>query len=428
MPIVVVGLNHKTAPLGLLERLSISDERLVKALHQLLGYEHVAEGAVLSTCNRIEVYASATRFHGGAQDLRNFLAEFCHVAPEDFTDHIYTYHDEAAVRHLFRVASGIDSMIVGESEILGQVRRAYQVAFDEGGLRRVLGTAFSRALHVGKRSRTETAIGRNPISISSAAVELARRAFSEKSLAGKHVVIVGAGKMGRLAAQALATAGADRVTIVNRTEERATELAGRFPSATARAFEELVPALVEADIAICSTTAPESVIDVATMKRVVAERHRGRSLLIVDIGVPRDVEHEVGDLPGIELRDIEDLSGVVESNLGSRVAEITKVEDVITNELDRFTRWERAGEIGPTIAALVERAEAIRKAEVERAIGGRRLSEAERATIDRATKKIVGALLHQPLERARELAASKQGRRHLDALRELFELDVDDDG
>lgn len=428
MPIVVVGLNHKTAPLGLLERLSISDERLVKALHQLLGYEHVAEGAVLSTCNRIEVYASATRFHGGAQDLRNFLAEFCHVAPEDFTDHIYTYHDEAAVRHLFRVASGIDSMIVGESEILGQVRRAYQVAFDEGGLRRVLGTAFSRALHVGKRSRTETAIGRNPISISSAAVELARRAFSEKSLAGKHVVIVGAGKMGRLAAQALATAGADRVTIVNRTEERATELAGRFPSATARAFEELVPALVEADIAICSTTAPESVIDVATMKRVVAERHRGRSLLIVDIGVPRDVEHEVGDLPGIELRDIEDLSGVVESNLGSRVAEITKVEDVITNELDRFTRWERAGEIGPTIAALIERAEAIRKAEVERAIGGRRLSEAERATIDRATKKIVGALLHQPLERARELAASKQGRRHLDALRELFELDVDDDG
>jgi glutamyl-tRNA reductase len=427
MPIVVVGLNHKTAPLGLLERLSISDEQLVKALHQLLGYEHVAEGAVLSTCNRIEVYASATKFHGGAQDLRNFLAEFCHVAPEDFTDHIYTYHDEAAVRHLFRVASGIDSMILGESEILGQVRRAYQVALAEGALRRTLGTAFSRALHVGKRSRTETAIGRNPISISSAAVELARRAFSEKSLAGKHVVIVGAGKMGRLAADALATAGADRVTIVNRTEERAEELAKHFAAAVARPFEELVPALVEADIAICSTTASESVIDVSTMKRVLARRAGKRSLLIVDIAVPRDVEHEVGELSGVVLRDIDDLRGVVESNLGSRVAEITKVEDIVGNELDRFTRWERAGEIGPTIAALIERAEATRQAEVQRAIGGKRLSEAERATIERATKKIVAALLHEPLERARDLAASKQGRRHLDALRELFELDVDDD-
>lgn len=427
MPIVAVGLNHKSAPLDLLERLSISEEQLAKALHQLLGYEHVAEGAVLSTCNRIEVYASATKFHGGAQDLRNFLAEFCHVAPEDFADHMYTYHDDAAVRHLFRVASGIDSMILGESEILGQVRRAYQVALDEGGLQRVLGTAFRRALHVGKRSRTDTAIGRNPISIASAAVELARRTFSEKSLVGKHVVIVGAGKMGRLAANALASAGADRVTIVNRTEERAAELARRFPTATSRPFEELVPAFVEADIAICSTTAPESVIDVATMERVVAERDGNRSLLIVDIAVPRDVEPEVAGLAGVELRDIDDLRGVVESSLGSRVAEITKVEDVIGSELDRFTRWERAGEIGPTIAALIERAEAIRKEEVGRAIGGRRLSEAERAVIERASKKIVGALLHEPLERARDLAASKQGRRHLDALRELFELDVHDD-
>jgi glutamyl-tRNA reductase len=427
MPVVVVGLNHKTAPLELLERLSIPEAQLPKAMHQLLGYEHVVEGALLSTCNRTEVYASATKFHGGAQDLRNFLAEFCHVAPEDFIDHIYTYHDEAAVRHLFRVASGIDSMILGESEILGQVRRAYQVALDEGGLRRILGTAFSRALHVGKKSRTDTAIGRNPISISSAAVELARRAFSEKSLAGKHVLIVGAGKMGRLAANALASAGAMRVTIVNRTGERAEALAEHFPAATARPFEELVPALAEADIAICSTTAAESVIDVATMKQVLAQRDGARSLLIVDIAVPRDVEHEVADLSGVVLRDIDDLRGVVESNLGSRVAEITKVEDVISDELERFTRWERAGEIGPTIAALIERAEAIRRAEVERAIGGKRLSEAERMAIEKATKKIVGALLHEPLERARDLAASKQGRRYLDALRELFELDVDDD-
>ena len=168
--ILVAGLSHKTAPIGLLERLAVADERLPKALHQLLTYEHVFEGAVLSTCNRIEVYAAASRFHGGAQDLRNFFAEFCHVAPEDFVDHLYTYHEEGAVEHLFRVASGIDSMVVGESEILGQVKRAYQLALEEQAARRFLGRAFRQALRVGKRARSETAISRNPASISSAAV------------------------------------------------------------------------------------------------------------------------------------------------------------------------------------------------------------------------------------------------------------------
>ena len=426
MPVVVVGLNHKTAPIELLERLSIAEEDLPKALHQLLGYEHVVEGAVLSTCNRIEVYASATKFHGGAQDLRNFLAEFCHVAPEEFADSIYTYHDEAAVGHLFRVACGIDSMIVGESEILGQVRRAYQFGLDEGGVRRVLGTAFSRALHAGKRARTETAIGRNPVSISSAAVELARRAFEERSLSGKHVVIVGAGKMGRLAANSLASAGADRVTIVNRTEERAEELASHFAAAEARPFTELVGALSEADIVICSTTAPDSVIDVGAVRRAMQQRTSRGSLFIVDIAVPRDVEPDVGQLPGVVLRDIDDLRGVVESSIGSRIGEVVGVEDIITAELERFSRWERAGEIGPTITALIERAEQVRKEAVERAVGGKRLSDAERQVIERATKKVVGAMLHEPLERARELGGSKEGRRHLDALRELFELDVED--
>lgn len=428
MPVVVVGLNHKTAPIELLERLSIAEEDLPKALHQLLGYEHVLEGAVLSTCNRIEVYASATKFHGGAQDLRNFLAEFCHIAPEEFADSIYTYHDDAAVGHLFRVASGIDSMVVGESEILGQVRRSYQMALDESAVRRVLGTAFSRALRVGKRARTETAIGRNPTSISSAAVELARRAFDERSLSGKHIVIVGAGKMGRLAANSLASAGADRVTIVNRTEERAEELASHFSGAVARPFSELVEALAEADIVICSTTSPESVVDAVAVRRALEARRVDGSLFIVDIAVPRDVEPDVAELPGVVLRDIDDLRGVVESSLGSRIAEVGRVEDIITAELENFTRWERAGELGPTITALIERAEQIRREAVERAIGGKRLSDAERKAIERATKKVVSSMLHEPLERARELGSSKEGRRHLDALRELFELDVDDGG
>src|SRR5688500_18579418 len=219
MSLIVVGLNHRTAPVSVLERVAISEESLPKALHQLGTYEHVLEGAILSTCNRTEVYAMAPKFHAGVQDLRNFLGEFCHVAPEDLADHLYTFHEDGAVRHLFRVASGIDSMVLGESEILGQVRRSYQVATDEGLVTRVLGAAFRHALRVGKRARTQTAIGRNPVSVSSAAVDLARKAFSDQSLEGRSIAVVGAGKMGSLAAKALARSGAQAITVVNRSDE-----------------------------------------------------------------------------------------------------------------------------------------------------------------------------------------------------------------
>src|SRR3990170_1315735 len=215
MSIVVVGLNHKTSPISLLERLAISDERHAKALAELRNCEHVTEGVILSTCNRVEVYASVTKFHPGAQAMRNFLSQFCHVAPEDFSDHLYTYFDEGAVSHLFRVAAGVDSLIVGESEILGQVRRAVSFAEEEDCVGRNLRRAFSQALTVGKRARTETEISRNPVSVSSAAVELARRAFEGKTLEGMKIVIVGAGKMGRLAAQALVQWGATDITVVN---------------------------------------------------------------------------------------------------------------------------------------------------------------------------------------------------------------------
>src|SRR5918998_1148997 len=225
MSVIVVGLNHRTAPIALLERLAIPEDRIPKALHHLLTFDHVLEGVTLSTCNRIEVYAVVSRFHGGAQDLRNFLAEFGHVAPEEFTDYLYTYHDDAAVRHLFRVAAGVDSMVVGESEILGQTKRALQMSSDEGVVGHLLGHAFRQALAVGKRARSDTGIGRHPVSVSSAAVELARRAFPSGSLEGKRVLVVGAGKMGALAVQSLGRAGAREVTVVSRTGERARDVA-----------------------------------------------------------------------------------------------------------------------------------------------------------------------------------------------------------
>lgn len=418
---VVVGLNHKTAPIALLERLAINSDDLPKALHQLDGYEHVLEGVVLSTCNRIEVYAVVSKFHGGAQDIRNFFAEFCHVAPEDFNDHLYTYHDEGAIRHLFRVAAGIDSMIVGESEILGQVRRSYQLAQDEGVLHRVLGAAFRQALRVGKRARTETAVGRNPVSVSSAAVELAKRAFTDGTLAGKKTVIVGAGKMGRLAADALASSGAGKVIVVNRSEDKARELAAAL-DVESRPLEELQGALAEADILICSTTAPQTIIDRSTIEAATAGRDR--ELFIVDIAVPRDVEPGVAEVPGVVLRDIDDLRSVVETGIGSRVGEISKVENIITEELNRFTAWERAGEAAPTISALVERADEVRTLEME-ALKKRlaELTPEQLDAVDHLTQRIVSKLLHVPITKAKEISSSKQGYLYLNALRELFELD-----
>lgn len=420
MSIVVVGLNHKTAPVDVLERLSIPDERLPKALHQLSTYEHVLEGALLSTCNRIEAYAVVSKFHGGAQDLRNFFAEFCHVAPEDITDHLYTYHDDGALRHLFRVAAGIDSMVVGESEILGQVRRAYQRAADEGMIHRVLGAVFRQTLRVGKRARTETSIGHNPVSVSSAAVELARRAWRDASLEGKKVAIVGAGKMGRLAAQALRASGAGDVTVVNRSEERGRDVAETF-GAVSRPFDDLPAVLAGSDIVICSTTSPQTVIDKRMLER--ARAGSDRPLFVVDIAVPRDVDPAVAELPGVVLRDIDDLRSVVEGNLGARMGEVGRVEELIADELDRFSQWQRSTEIAPTAAALVEKADAIRAAEMERISSHlAAMTPEQRDAVDHLSRRMVAKLLHAPLKSARDMSGSKQGQLYLTALQELFGL------
>ena len=429
MSLIVVGLNHRTAPVSLLERVAISDEMLPKALHQLGTFENIVEGAILSTCNRTEIYAMAPRFHAGVQDLRNFLGDFCHIAPEDLADHLYTFHEDGAVRHLFRVASGIDSMVLGESEILGQVRRSYQVAEDEGLVTRVLGAAFRHALRVGKRARTQTAIGRNPVSVSSAAVELARKAFANKSLEGRSIAVVGAGKMGSLAAKALARSGASEITVVNRSEEKAQTLADEL-EIESRSWDELGEAIAASDIVISSTTAPGAVIDRSIVAAAIEERTT--PLLLVDIAVPRDIDTSVAELPNVVLRDIDDLRGVVESNLGSRVGEVSKVEEIITEELARFVEWEQATEVGPTVSALVARADELKEEELQRlAARAKGLSPEQRELVEHSMARLISKLLHVPINRTKELASSKQGYLYVAALRELFALDDDvpeDDG
>ena len=423
MPVVVVGLNHKTAPISLLERTSISDDRLQKALHHLGNYEHVSEGVVLSTCNRTEIYAAVTKFHGGAQDLRNFISEFCHVAPEELADRLYTYHDEGAVRHLFRVAAGIDSLVIGESEILGQVRRAHDAAVKEGSVGRVLGMALNRAIRTGKRARNETAIGRNPASVSSAAVELARRAFEDETLVGMQIVIIGAGKMGTLTARLLKQAGGSDVVIVNRTDAKAQAIADEF-GATARPWSEIHDVIATADIVISSTTAAGIVLDRQTVEAAVARRTARRPLLIIDIAVPRDIEASVGLLPDVILRDLEDLRTVVETTGRFRRGEVESVEAIIVSEVDSYMTWERAAHAAPIATALVDKAERIRRSELDRAGPAlKNLSEQERAAVDHLTRRMIAKLLHSPLSKTAELAGSARTDLYLAAVRELFELD-----
>ncbi|MEA2432891.1 MAG: glutamyl-tRNA reductase [Actinomycetota bacterium] len=424
LSLVAVGVNHRSAPIDLLEKLAINDERLPKALHELTSNDDIVEAVVLSTCNRIEVYATVLAFHSGVQAIQNFFLEFCHVEPEELADRVYTFHEDGAAKHLFRVASGIDSMIVGESEILGQVRRAYQSAVAEGSVGRLLGAAFRTALRVGKRARTETGIGREPISVSSAAVELARRAFGPevRTLADKKIAVVGAGKMGRLAAKALADSGATDVTVVNRSPERARELAHLF-GGRAESLDDLDRVLTDVDIVLCSTTAPQSVIGKPIVERAMSDRG-DRPLFIVDIAVPRDVEADVADVPGVVLRDIDDLKGVAEAGLGSRMGEVSKVESLIADEIARFMTWERSIEAAPTIAALVSHADEIRSVELERTVvrlDG--LDVAQIEAIDQLSRRLVSKLLHTPIKKSKDLAGSKQGLVYLEALRELFELD-----
>lgn len=425
--LVVVGLNHKTAPVSLLERLSISEEQLPKALHQLTTFDDVLEGVILSTCNRIEVYVTVSRFHAGSQDVRNFLAEFCHIAPEDLADHLYTYHDEGALKHLFCVASGIDSMVVGESEILGQVRRSAETAREERTMQRVLGAAFRQALSVGKRARTETAIGRNPVSVSSAAVELARRTFARGNLRDTRVVIVGAGKMGHLTARALSQAGATDLVVVNRSEENAQALAALF-DAEPLPFEALPEALGGADIVISSTTAPDMVIDRKLLEEAAAVREGRPPLLIIDIAVPRDVDPAAKDVPGVVVRDIDDLRNVVDEGRGSRQNEIVKVESIIAAEVQRFLEWRRSTEFAPTAAALVSAADRIRETELARALGQLgSLTDEQKSLVDHLTRRIIAKVLHTPLKKVREVAGSTDGYLYLATLREMFELDEGSD-
>jgi glutamyl-tRNA reductase len=419
MSLVVVGLNHRTVPVELLERMAVPPSALPKALHALTQREHLAEVVLLSTCNRTEVYARYTTFHPAVQDVLDFLTDQSAIDPDEITDHLYTYHDDAAVAHLFGVAAGVDSMIVGEAEILGQVREAWLAAERERTTGQLVSRAFRQAIEVGKRSRTETAIGRNPASISSAAVAVAGERLG--SLEGRRVLVLGAGEVGEGLAVALAGAGVDEVVVANRTPEHAVALARRVDG-RAIALDDVPEELERADVLLASTAADSVLLERSDFENVM-ERRGGRALLVVDVAVPRDVDPGVAQVFGVTLLDIDDLKAFAEQSLQQRRQEIGKVREIITSELDRFRVEHSAREVAPLVAALRDRAESVRTAELERfrrRLDG--LDPAAREAVEGLTRGIVNKLLHEPTVRVKDVAGTPRGDLYADALVELFDL------
>jgi glutamyl-tRNA reductase len=419
MPLLVVGCNHRSADLALLERLAVPADELPKALASVTRLPHVTEAVVVSTCNRVEVYAHVTRFHGGLQEVRGWLAERGDVHPQDLDELQYSYHDDRAAAHLFAVASGLDSMVVGERQIGLQVRQAAELAREEGTARRVLQRLFRQAAQVSRRVRQETAVSRGASSMVDVGLLVVQERLGVR-LAGTRVAIVGAGKMGALTARRLAELEVDHVDVWNRSADKAARLAARVAGEVVPA-DGLRNALSAADVVVCTTGAPEPVLDVDLVASALADRaaaHRA-PLVVLDLAVPRNVAPAVAELPGIRIVDVE---GVRElATRGATGDEVARARQIVDEEADRFLTWTRTSQVDPAIRAVRERAEAVRVAEFVR-LAGRlaTLDDRQRAAVEALTRGIVNTLLHDPTLRLRELAAEGAAEVHADVLRDLF--------
>ena len=414
MSIVVIGVNHRTAPLAVLERLAIGADDVAKSVAGLVQRDTIREVAVLSTCGRTEVYLVAERFHGAHADVTEFLAALGHLPLDELHPHVLALHDDAAATHLFEVAAGLDSFVLGESEILGQVRSAWQTAADAGGLRSTLDLLFRHALRTGKRARSETAIGRGTTSISHAAVELAAARLG--TLAGRHVVVVGAGDMGAGVTSSLRKEGATNITVVNRSVDRGRAVAATVDGGVA-GFGDLPAMIGDSDVVVTCVAGAESLI---TADMVAS---RSAELLIVDIALPRNVDRAVATHAGVTLLDLDDVRSWAERGRDARAAEAGRVREIIADQLEQFLLDSTARQAAPLVARLHERAEQIRSTEVQRyssRLGG--LGEGHDEAVEALTKSIVAKLLHEPSVRLRHDAGTPQGERNAAAVSDLFDL------
>ena len=413
MNIVLLGLNHKTAPIELRERLAIGPLQLEDATRSLMQAPGVLEGMILSTCNRVELLTSQ---EANAPDLLEFVGSYFDIEPKLLTPHMYEYRQENAVRHLFRVACSLDSMVIGEPQILGQVKSSYLAARSAGAIRGHLDKVLQRAFVVAKRVRSETQIGSSSVSIASVAVELARKIFG--SLEGKKVLLVGAGKMSEQAARHLLAQGAGAVLVANRTHERATQLAQRF-GGRAIQFDDLYAHADQADIIITSTGSPRPVFRREHAQHFLQQR-RGRPMFFIDIAVPRDVDPEVNKLDGIFLYDIDDLQSVAGSHLKERGKEAELAEAMILAEVDKYQRRLHSLNVAPEIVRFQQSAEQIRQGELRRLASRlQSLSPEQQAAVEALTRGLVNKFLHQPVQ-AIKAAASEGNSAAVDALRDAF--------
>jgi glutamyl-tRNA reductase len=420
--LLVVGASHRTAPVAVLERLAVAPGQTPQILGRLLAQRHVGEAVVLSTCNRVEVYAGVTAFHGGLADVSGVLAEHAGWTQVSLAEHLYVYYDGAAVDHAYRVAAGLDSLVIGEAQILGQLREAYHAATEVDTVGRLLHELMQQALRVGKRAHAETDLDRAGQSVVTAALDVAARTLGSE-LAGRPALVIGAGSMGALAVATLARAGAAPLSVANRGADRAARLAEAYEAAPVQ-FDDLTTVLSTVDVVVTATASSEPVLTVPTVTESLASRRpEAGPLVILDLAVPRDVEPAVAELPGVRLVDIDGLASALDT--APHLAAVAAAEEIVTAEVESFLGWLRGAEVAPTVAALRARAEDVVAAELRR-LAQRRpdLTDDQRAEVAHAIHRVVQRLLHSPTVRVRQLAAEPGGDQYAALLRELFDLDV----
>src|SRR5512139_83183 len=421
MGIVVVGLSHKTAPIEVREKLYFPEDTLPEALRKLLSYEGVRESLIVSTCNRVEIYASVPDSARGIDRIKQYISEYHGIPREALEGSLYVYPDALGVRHTFRVASSLDSLVVGEAQILGQLKDAFDIALKTKTTSTILNKLIKKAISVAKRVRTETKLAEGAVSISSAAVELAKKIFGE--LEGKNVMLLGAGEMAELAAQHLLGNGVKNIMVANRTFERAEELAKEFNGDAIR-FEHFPDALMMVDILICATGAPNYVVNRDMAGRALKER-RHKPIFMIDISNPRNIDPEVDKVDNVYLYDIDDLQSKVDVNTEGRAREAEKAEEIVTQEVETYLQWERGLDAVPTIVDLREKVEDVRKRELDKAMGSlSNLSEDQKRAVEIMSQAIVNKLLHAPLVVLKQAAAaSGSGDNTIAIARKIFNLD-----
>lgn len=425
MEIITIGLDCKVAPVEVRERLSFPQERLAEALSALTSTAFIGEAAILSTCNRVEIYALSE--HAAQADtfaeLRNFLSRFHDLPEEDFVPYLYYLNGRAAVVHLFEVASGIKSMVIGEPQILGQVRDTIEQGRKHGGAGRVLDALFRAAISTGKRARTETTISESGVSVSYTAVSLLEDRAG--TLEGKVALVVGGGKTAYLTGQILRDAGVSQLMFVNRTPEKACQLAHTIGTDPSQVFDfsQLPKCLAQADVVISCTSAPHYVISAAQVAEALQTRGLERPLCMVDIAVPRDIEPAATAVVGASVFDIDDIKAVAEANLARRGREVSKVQAIVEEEVSDFMAWMGALAIVPTITGLRARAEEIRKMELSRTLRSMgNVDKHEAGLLEELTSRIVNKLLHEPTLRLKEAASSSDAGRYAEVVQYLFSL------